>query len=176
MMERKEVFSCSEFDVGCAKSTQHSVRVTEDKPFRERSRRLPPKDLEDVRKHLNDLKEAGIISESRSPYASPIVVVRKKNGTIRICVDYRALNRRTIPDQYTVPRVEDALTCLSGSKWFSVLDLRSGYYQIPLSDADKEKKWHLPVQHDFINLRECHKASAEHQPRFSVSWRGLLGI
>lgn len=83
MMERKEVFSCSEFDVGCAKSTQHSVRVTEDKPFREHSRRLPPKDLEDVRKHFNDLKEAGIISESRSPYASPIVVVRKKNGTIR---------------------------------------------------------------------------------------------
>lgn len=139
MMERKEVFSCSEFDVGCARSTQHSIRVTEDKPFRERSRRLPPSDLEDVRKHLNNLKEAGIISESRSPFASPIVVVRKRNGTIRMCVDYRTLNKRTIPDQYTVPRVEDALTCLSGSKWFSVLDLRSGYYQIPLSDADKEK-------------------------------------
>ena len=139
MMERKDVFSCSEFDVGCARSTQHNIRVTDDKPFRERSRRLPPSDLEDVRKHLNDLKEAGIISESRSLYASPIVVVRKKNGTIRMCVDYRTLNRRTIPDQYTVPRVEDALTCLSGSKWFSVLDLRSGYYQIPLSAADKEK-------------------------------------
>ncbi|XP_029104416.1 uncharacterized protein LOC114909432 [Scleropages formosus] len=139
MMERKEVFSCSEFDVGCAKSTQHHIRVTNETPFRERSRRLPPGDLEDVRKHLHDLKEAGIISESRSPYASPIVVVRKKNGTIRMCVDYRTLNRRTIPDQYTVPRVEDALACLSGSQWFSVLDLRSGYYQIPLSAADKEK-------------------------------------
>jgi len=87
MMERSEVLSCSEFDVGCAKSTQHSIRVTDDRPFRERSRRLPPGDLEDVRKHLNDLKEAGIISESRSPYASPIVMVRKKNGTIRMCVD-----------------------------------------------------------------------------------------
>lgn len=139
MMERKEVFSCSEFDVGCAKSTQHSIRVTDDRPFRERSRRLPPGDLEDVRKHLNDLKEAGIISDSRSPYASPIVVVRKKNGTMRMCVDYRTLNRRTITDQYTVPRVEDALSCLGGSQWFSVLDLRSGYYQIPLAAADKEK-------------------------------------
>lgn len=56
-----------------------------------------------------------------------------------MCVDYRTLNKRTIPDQYTVPRVEDALSCLSGSQWFSVLDLRSGYYQIPLSAADKEK-------------------------------------
>lgn len=139
MMERKDVFSCSEFDVGCAKSAEHQIRTTEDKPFRERSRRLAPCEVEDVRRHLNDLKKAGIISESRSPYASPIVVVRKKNGTIRMCVDYRTLNRRTIPDQYTVPRVEDALACLSGSQWFSVLDLRSGYYQIPLSEADKEK-------------------------------------
>uniref|UniRef100_A0A674CT74 Gypsy retrotransposon integrase-like protein 1 n=1 Tax=Salmo trutta TaxID=8032 RepID=A0A674CT74_SALTR len=139
MMERKEVFSTHEFDVGCSKSTHHTIRVTEDKPFRERSRRLAPADVEDVRKHLNNLKSSGIISESRSPYASPIVVVRKKNGTIRMCVDYRTLNKRTVPDQYTVPRVEDALTCLSGSKWFSVLDLRSGYYQIPMGDTDKEK-------------------------------------
>lgn len=139
MLARSDVFSQHEFDVGCAKGTKHQIRVTDDKPFRERSRRLAPADIEDVRQHLAKLKNAGIISDSRSPYASPIVVVRKKNGQIRMCVDYRTLNRRTIPDQYTVPRIEDALACLSGSKWFSVLDLRSGYYQIPLSDDDKEK-------------------------------------
>lgn len=121
MMERKEVFSCSEFDVGCAKSIHHGIHVTDEKPFRECSRRLPPADLKDVRKHLNDLKEAGMISETKSTCASPIVMVCKKNGTIRICVDYKTLNKRTIPDQYTVPRVEDALSCLSGSKWFSVI-------------------------------------------------------
>lgn len=139
MLERKDVFSCDEFDVGCSKSTQHHIRLTEDKPFRERSRRLAPADIEDVRQHLEKLKEAGIIADSRSPYASPIVVVRKKNGQIRMCVDYRTLNRRTIPDQYTVPRIEDALACLNGSQWFSVLDLRSGYYQIPLCEEDQEK-------------------------------------
>ncbi len=139
MLERKKVFSFDEFDVGCSRSTQHHIRLTEDKPFRERSRRLPPADLEDVRQHLEKLKGAEIIAESRSPYASPIVVVRKKNGQIRMCVDYRTLNRRTVPDQYTVPRIEDALACLNGSKWFSVLDLRSGYYQIPMSEADQEK-------------------------------------
>lgn len=67
------------------------------------------------------------------------MVVRKKSGKVRMCVDYRTLNRRTIPDRYTVPRVEDALHSLVGSKWFSVLDLRSGYYQIPMEEADKEK-------------------------------------
>lgn len=55
-----------------------------------------------------------------------------------MCVDYRTLNLRTIPDQYTIPRIKDALHCLSGSKWFTVLDLRSGYYQIPMSEVDKE--------------------------------------
>lgn len=139
MLERSDVFSTHEFDVGCSKSTQHEIKTTEDKPFRERSRRLPPADLEALRQHLSDLKEAGVITESRSPYASPIVVVRKKNGKIRMCVDYRTLNRRTIPDQYTVPKIEDALACLNGSKWFSVLDLRSGYYQVPMNETDKEK-------------------------------------
>ncbi|XP_060799313.1 retrovirus-related Pol polyprotein from transposon opus isoform X1 [Neoarius graeffei] len=139
MLQRKEVFSCSEWDVGCSKSTQHEIRLNDSRPFRERSRRLAPADLEDVRQHLLELQNHGIISESRSPYASPIVVVRKKSGKVRMCIDYRTLNQRTIPDQYTVPRIEDALHCLSGSKWFSVLDLRSGYYQIPMSEADKEK-------------------------------------
>lgn len=90
--------------------------------------------MEALRQHLSQLKNAGVITESRSPYASPIVVVRKKNGKIRMCVDFRTLNR-----QYTVPRIEDALACLSGSKWFSVLDLRSGYYQVPMNESDKEK-------------------------------------
>lgn len=133
------MFSSHEWDVGCSRSTVHEIRLTDPLPFRERSRRLAPKDLEDVREHLVELQKCGIISESRSPYASPIVVVRKKSGSVRMCVDYRTLNRRTIPDQHTVPRIEDALHSLSGSQWFTVLDLRSGYYQIPMSPEDKEK-------------------------------------
>ena len=92
MMERKNVFSCHEWDVGCSKSTKHEIRLTDARPFRERSRRLPPADLEDVRQHLQGLQRNGIISESRSPYASPIAVVRKKSGKVRMCVDYRTLN------------------------------------------------------------------------------------
>lgn len=92
-----------------------------------------------MRKHLQELLQAGIITESRSPYASPIVVVRKKTGAIRMCIDYRLLNSRTIPDQYTTPCIEDALNALTGSQWFYVLNLRSGYYQIAMSEEDKEK-------------------------------------
>lgn len=137
--ERKEVFSRYDWDVGCSKSTSQEIRLKDARPFRERSRCLPPADFKDLRQHLQELQAHGIISESRSPYASPIVIVRKKSGRVRMCIDYRTLNLQTIPDQDTVPRIEDALHCLPGSKWFSVLDVRSGYYQIPMSEADKEK-------------------------------------
>ncbi|XP_040195295.1 uncharacterized protein LOC120928256 [Rana temporaria] len=139
LLKWRMAFSKNEFDVGLAKSAEHKIRLEEDKPFRERVRRIPLGDLEDLREQLAELKRTGIIRESRSPYASPIVVVRKKNGSLRLCIDYRTLNRRTIPDQYTTPRIEDALQSLSGAKWFSVLDLKSGYYQIPMHPEDREK-------------------------------------
>ncbi|XP_076830977.1 uncharacterized protein LOC143476602 [Brachyhypopomus gauderio] len=137
--ERASVFSLHEWDVGLARGVEHHIRLSDTRPFRERSRRLAPADIEDVRRHLRDLLKAGIIKESRSPYASPIVVARKKNGSVRMCIDYRTLNARTVPDQYTTPRIDDALDCLTGSRWFSVLDLRSGYYQIAMAEPDKEK-------------------------------------
>ncbi|KAI4883695.1 hypothetical protein NFI96_009130 [Prochilodus magdalenae] len=124
---------------GLAKGVEHQIRLNDPRPFRERSRRIAPADIDDVRQHINELLAAGVIKESRSPYASPIVVARKKNGCVRMCIDYRTLNARTIPDQYTMPRIDDALDCLSGSKWFSVLDLRSGYYQIAMAAEDQEK-------------------------------------
>lgn len=139
LSERVNVFSLSDIDVGLAQGVKHHIRLRDDTPFRERSRRIAPADVEDVRRHLKNLMTAGIIKESRSPYASPIVIARKKNGDVRMCVDYRTLNSRTIPDQYTTPRIDDALDCLAGSQWFSVLDLRSGYYQIEMAEEDKEK-------------------------------------
>ncbi|XP_031749277.1 uncharacterized protein LOC116407661 [Xenopus tropicalis] len=139
LLERRQVFSTDEMDVGRAKSTQHTIRLSDSTPFRERPRRVPPKDREDLQRTLQEMKRRGIIADSRSPYASPIVIVRKKDGSIRLCVDYRTLNRRTVPDQYTLPRIEETLEALNGSKWFTVMDLRSGYYQVPMASEDQEK-------------------------------------
>ncbi|XP_062372262.1 retrovirus-related Pol polyprotein from transposon 412 isoform X1 [Sardina pilchardus] len=139
LCRRRNVFSLHEWEVGLAKGVEHNIRLSDPRPFRERSRRLTPADIDDVRKHLQDLLATGVIKESRSPYASPIVIARKKNGSVRMCIDYRTLNNKTIPDQYTTPRIDDALDCLAGSRWFSVLDLRSGYYQIAMAEEDKEK-------------------------------------
>ncbi|XP_075451032.1 uncharacterized protein LOC142492246 [Ascaphus truei] len=139
LMQRRHVFSTSEMDVGCSRSAQHTIRMSDATPFRERSRRLAPRDVDDVRNAIQDMETAGIVTESRGPYASPIVVVRKKNGSVRLCIDYRTLNNRTIPDQYNLPRIEEILNALNGSHWFSVLDLRSGYYQVPMTAEDQEK-------------------------------------
>uniref|UniRef100_A0A8C5QDK8 Uncharacterized protein n=1 Tax=Leptobrachium leishanense TaxID=445787 RepID=A0A8C5QDK8_9ANUR len=115
VLKWRDLFSKDEFDVGLAKSTEHRIREQEDKPFRERSRQVPLGDLDDLQEQLNELQRTKVIQESRSPYASPILMVRKKNGSVRLCIDYRTLNRRTIPDQYATPRIEDALQCLSGA-------------------------------------------------------------
>ncbi|XP_030847917.1 uncharacterized protein LOC115926774 [Strongylocentrotus purpuratus] len=136
---RKTVFSRHDFDLGCSAYAEHQINVNDSTPFRERSRRVAPSDLKDLQQHLQQLLDHKVIKESRSPYASPIVLVRKKNGSLRMCVDYRTLNSRTIPDQYAVPLIQEAIDCLNGNKWFSVIDLKSGFYQIPMREEDKEK-------------------------------------
>lgn len=86
-----------------------------------------------------ELLDAGIIRESESPFSSPIVVVRKKDNSVRLCIDFRKLNAQTFKDAYALPNLEEAFSLLTGSKWFSVLDLRSGYYQIEMDEQDKAK-------------------------------------
>ena len=85
------------------------------------------------------MRDAGVIRESFSPYASPVVLVRKKDGSIRFCIDFRKLNQLTIRDSYALPRVDEMLQMLGGARWFSSLDLKAGYWQIEVSEEDKPK-------------------------------------
>ncbi len=85
------------------------------------------------------MMNTGAIRNSESPYSSNVVIVRKTDGSIRFCVDYRKLNNRTIKDAYVIPRIEDTLHLLAGAKYFSKLDLRSGYWQVEMKESDKKK-------------------------------------
>lgn len=134
-----DVFSHSDLDFGHATKVQHHINLKDGTPFKQRSRPIHPHDFEAVKKHLRALLDAGVIKESESPFSSPIVVVRKKNGDVRLCVDYRKLNLQTIRDAYALPNLEESFSALAGSKWFSVMDLKSGYYQIEMCEADKPK-------------------------------------
>lgn len=92
-----------------------------------------------VRDIVDELKDADIIEDSDSPFASPCLLVRKKTGDYRLCVDYRALNRMTVKDHYPLPRIDDQLDLLHNKKYFTSLDLRSGYYQIPVEKTSRGK-------------------------------------
>ncbi|KAG1930572.1 interleukin-1 receptor accessory protein-like 1-A [Pimephales promelas] len=102
-------------------------------------KRIPPSEYEVVKAHINQLLETQVIRESCSPYASPIVLVKKKDGSLRLCVDYRHLNAKTRRDAFPLPRIEETLDSLSGARWFSTMDLASGYNQVPVEEADKPK-------------------------------------
>jgi hypothetical protein len=88
---------------------QHRIDLTDEKPFKQRYRRIPQAAYDDVRAHLRQLLNAGIIQPSHSPWASNVVLVRKKDKTLRLCVDYRQLNNITKKDSYALPRIEELL-------------------------------------------------------------------
>jgi transposase InsO family protein len=134
-----DVFAHHDQDFGRTDQVRHHIKLSDESPFKLRARPIHPQDIEAVRRHIKELLDAGVIRESESPFASPIVVVRKKNGQVRLCIDYRRLNLQTIKDAYNLPKLEDTFSALNGSQWFSVLDLKSGYYQIEVEEADKPK-------------------------------------
>ena len=132
-------FSKDEDDIGYCDMVGHRIVTEDDRPIKIPYRRIPPHHWDEVREYLSKSMERGIIRESSSPYASPIVLVKKKDGKLRICVDYRLLNAKTHKDAYPLPRIEEALQVLKGAKYFCSLDLAHGFHQLPVAKDDIEK-------------------------------------
>ena len=133
------IFSKGLTDLGCTDAVKHKIILTDDKPFKQPYRKIPPGMYEEVRQHLKDMLECGAIRPSESPYSSNVVLVRKKDNSLRFCLDYRMLNARTRKDAYMLPRFDDSIDVLSGAKYFSKLDLRSAYWQVEIEEEDKQK-------------------------------------
>lgn len=134
-----EVFSQHPTDYGHTKTIQHEIPLVDTRPFRLPYRKIPPSQWQDVRKLLTEMEAEGVIRPSKSPYASPVVIVTKKDGSLRLCVDYRKLNSCSTRDAFPLPRIEEALEALGNAKYFSTLDLTSGYWQVEVAEQDKHK-------------------------------------
>lgn len=118
--------------------TCHRINTGSAQPIRQKPYRVSPAEREIISEQVEMLTK-GVIQESSSPWAAPVILVKKKDGTWRFCVDYRRLNNVTKKDVYPLPRIDDAIDCLYAASYFSSVDLRSGYWQIPMHIEDKEK-------------------------------------
>ena len=139
LQKHKKVFSSSKFDLGASDIVEHRIHTGEATPIKQAPRRVPLTMKGEVDKEIKQLLDHGLIEKSKSSWSSPIVLVRKPDNSLRVCVDYRKLNSVTIRDSYPLPDINTSLDSLQGSKWFSTLDLTSGYYQVKLHPEDADK-------------------------------------
>ena len=139
MAARKHLFAKGKGDLGRTDIVQHQIHTGDQPAIKQRVRRYPAARREEERQLVEDMLAIGIIQESNSAWSSPTVLVKKKDGTTRFCIDYRQLNQATKEDAYPLPHIEDSLNTLGGSRFFCSLDLASGYWQVEMDAADREK-------------------------------------
>ena len=110
------------------------LQLTSRIPIRQRPYRTPLLKRKEIEEQTDELLKSGIIRPSASPWASPVTLVPKKDGGIRMCVDYRRVNANLADDGYPMPRIQDILDSLSGCSYFTLVDLKAGYHQIPVDE------------------------------------------
>ena len=132
-------FAKHEGDLGRTDLARHRIETGNAAPIKQRPRRLPIHQKEVADTEIESMLKRGIITPATGPWAAPVVLVRKKNGKVRFCVDYRRLNAITRKDAYPLPRIDETIDMLSGSRFFSTFDLASGYWQVPMDPDHKEK-------------------------------------
>ena len=114
-------------------AVEHTIDTGDTPPIRCAPRRMSPQKIKQEESCVEEMLSGGQIEPSDSPWSAPVVLVTKKDGGTRLCVDYRRLNLATVKDAYPLPRIDDTLDMLAGKRWFSTLDLASGYWQVSLS-------------------------------------------
>ena len=124
LLEFHHVFSLEPNEIGCTDATKHVIELMKDEPFREMFRRIAPPLVDEVRQHIQEMLDGGAIRPSQSPWCNAIVLVRKKDGSLRFCIDFRRLNARTKKDAYPLPHMQETME----SPWKVQMDEESRQY------------------------------------------------
>ena len=139
LTEFQDVFAADDFDLGNFTALEHVIETGDARPVKQRLRRTPARFAGEEEAHLKKMLEAGVIQESTSDWASAPVLIKKRDGTVRWCIDYRNVNDVTVKDVYPLPLINDCLDTVAGSVWFSKLDANSAYWQVRIREEDRKK-------------------------------------
>lgn len=131
------VFAKDDWDTGCIKDLAMDIQLKDSVSVQKTYNAIPPHLYQEVKAHIQGLLNRGWIQKSCSSYSSPVVCVRKKDGSLRLYIDYRLLNRKTIPDRHPIPRIQEILENLGGNSWFMVLDQGKAYHQGFMSEKSR---------------------------------------
>jgi hypothetical protein len=137
--KNKDINAGSQTEIGRTNLIQHKINTGDAAPIAQTYYRTSPPKEKFLREEIAKLEEAGLVRKSISPWASPVVIVGKKDGSQRLCVNYRKLNKVTKPDMYPLLRIDDMLKRFGQAQWFTTLDLASGYWQVGMDPKDVEK-------------------------------------
>ena len=126
--------------MGHTNATKHTIvlKDPDTPPFKERFHRISPPQLDEVREHLKLMLDAGVVRPSNSPWCNAVVLVRKKDGSLRFCIDFRRLNALMVKDFHPLPRICETLESLAGAAHYSTFDLNSGFWQVPMDEESKQ--------------------------------------
>ena len=139
LLKCKNTFALNDSQLGRTSILQHEINTGDAAPIRIPPRRIPSALLPEVNSMIDDMLKKAVIQPSSSPWSAPVVLVKKKSGDLRLCVDYRQLNQVTRRDAFPLPRIDDLFDSLAGARFFSTLDLASGYWQVEVKEADRPK-------------------------------------
>ena len=137
LKEEADAFSRNEEVIGCIEELEMSINLSDKRPVQKTYRSIQRPLYPEVKGYIEDLLNCQWKRKSKSAYSSPVAGVRKKDGDLRLCIDYRELNRRTIPDRHPLPRIQTTLDNLGGNSWFSVLDQGKAYHQGTISPVSR---------------------------------------
>ena len=139
VLEAQDLFALTELERGEVVGVTHEIDTGESPPIRQAPHHVPFSLRPKIEQMVEQMLKAEVIEESDSPWASPVVLVKKKDGGVRFCVDYRALNTVTKKDVFPMPRIDDMLNQLGGKQIFSTLDAKTGYWQIRMGPTSQQK-------------------------------------
>ena len=139
LLKFQESFSKSSTDIGRTEMIEHTIDTGQALPVKQHPRRVPLSKIQEAEAEIEKMAEQGIIEPSTSPWCSPVIILRKKDSSIRFAIDFRLLNHYTVKDSHLLPRIDDTLDALSGATWYSTLDLKSGYHQVSIAPEDRPK-------------------------------------